>query len=196
VIVLPVRLADDARAVVLVRLDDPGVDLAPAPTLLALNATGSSSVRLRDVDVRAEAVLTTDLPGFVAAFRPMFLLSQTAFCTGLASRSLSEAEPRVRGTNTELAADLADYRQALERVRVRLHLLAQDTRRHAIREFIRLRLDGARLAVAAARLEATVTGGAGYVASSGTSRRMREAAFLPIQAPTEGQLRWELQHCA
>ena len=24
------------------------------------------------------------------------------------------------------------------------------------------------------------------------ARRLREAAFLPVQAPTEGQLRWEL----
>ena len=47
----------------------------------------------------------------------------------------------------------------------------------------------------ATRIEATVRGGTGYLAASAVSRRLREAAFLPIQAPTEGQLRWELSRC-
>ncbi|GLY71125.1 acyl-CoA dehydrogenase family protein [Amycolatopsis taiwanensis] len=196
VIVLPARLPDDRRAVVFVRLDDPGVETAAAPKLLALNGTGSSSVRLHGVEVPDEAVLSTDLPAFVAAFRPTFLLAQTAFCVGLAARSLTEAEQRIKGTNTELATDLAEQSALLDDLRARSRTFAQDTRRHAVREFIRLRLDGARLAVAATRLEATVAGGGGYVAASGTSRRLREAAFLPIQSPTEGQLRWELRHFA
>ena len=33
---------------------------------------------------------------------------------------------------------------------------------------------------------------AGYVASSPTARRLREASFLPVQSPTEGHLRFEL----
>ena len=64
------------------------------------------------------------------------------------------------------------------------------------RELVRLRLDCARLATATTALEAKVVGGRGYVTTSPTARRLREAAFLPIQAPTEGQLRWELSHSA
>jgi hypothetical protein len=37
-----------------------------------------------------------------------------------------------------------------------------------------------------------VTGGAGYLAGSDTARRVREAAFLPVQAPTVPQLRREV----
>jgi alkylation response protein AidB-like acyl-CoA dehydrogenase len=64
------------------------------------------------------------------------------------------------------------------------------------RELVRLRLDYARLATATIGLEAKVVGGRGYVTTSPTARRLREATFLPIQAPTEGQLWWELAHSA
>jgi alkylation response protein AidB-like acyl-CoA dehydrogenase len=64
------------------------------------------------------------------------------------------------------------------------------------RELVQLRLDCAHLATATTALEAKVVGGRGYVTTSPTARRLREAAFLPIQAPTEGQLRWELSHSA
>ena len=57
---------------------------------------------------------------------------------------------------------------------------------------VAIRLDAARLAGAATRLESKVMGGAGYASGSATARRLREAAFLPIQSPTEGQLQWEL----
>jgi alkylation response protein AidB-like acyl-CoA dehydrogenase len=141
-------------------------------------------------------VLSTDLAGFVAAFRPTFLVLQTAFCAGVAARSLAEAEPDTRSPDAELGDEVSEYRAALGTMRTRLHRLAHDIHHPGIRELIELRLDTARLAVHAARLEATVCGGAGYLAASGTSRRLRETAFLPIQAPTEGHLRWELRHFA
>ena len=62
----------------------------------------------------------------------------------------------------------------------------------SIADILRLRLDVVDLAVAATRLEATLTGGRGYASASPTARRLREAAFLPIQSPSEGHLRWEL----
>ena len=37
-----------------------------------------------------------------------------------------------------------------------------------------------------------VVGGRGYAMSSPTARRAREAAFLPVQSPSQSQLRWEL----
>jgi alkylation response protein AidB-like acyl-CoA dehydrogenase len=62
-------------------------------------------------------------------------------------------------------------------------------------EALQIRLDCARLATAAVALEAKKMGGRGYVVTTPTARRLREAAFLPIQAPTEGQLRWEMARC-
>ncbi|MER7132063.1 hypothetical protein [Streptosporangium saharense] len=60
------------------------------------------------------------------------------------------------------------------------------------RAVTQLRFDAAELTLAATRLEATARGGLGYVTSSPTNRRLREAAFLPAQSPSEVQLRWEL----
>lgn len=193
-IVAPARTDDGGRVVVAIDADARGVTIAPPPTLLALNGTRSSSVSLDRVPVPADAVLSTDLVAFSAAFRPTFLLLQTAFCTGVAGRSVAEATSRIDGANAELAGDVAEQRATLARLRTSAQHAARDTRGQPLRELIRLRLDAARLAVSAARLEATVSGGRGYVASSPTSRRLRETAFLPIQSPTEGHLRWELQH--
>ena len=60
-IVLPVRLPDESRSVVLIRASDQGVDVTPPPALLALNATRSSSATLRDVVVPPHAVLSDDM---------------------------------------------------------------------------------------------------------------------------------------
>jgi alkylation response protein AidB-like acyl-CoA dehydrogenase len=80
-------------------------------------------------------------------------------------------------------------------VHERLHAAAADPAVLRPADLLRLRLDAAGVATDATRVEATVRGGAGYVARSDVSRRLREGAFLPIQSPTEGHLRWELSRC-
>jgi len=208
VVVLPVRLDGPNRAVVWIRLSDPGVRVDRRPELLALNGTASSSARLDGVLVRPDAVLSEDLVGFVGRIRPAFLLIQSAFCAGLALRSAREADRHTAGQpgagptagqpagpNAQLAHEVADAVARAESVHRRLHAAAADPGAVAKADLLRLRLDAAASAVAATRIEATVRGGAGYLAASAVSRRLREAAFLPIQAPTEGQLRWELSRC-
>jgi hypothetical protein len=59
-------------------------------------------------------------------------------------------------------------------------------------DLARLRLAALDVAAEAVRLESAVAGGSGYLAASDTARRVREAAFLPVQAPTYGQLRREI----
>jgi len=197
VVVLPVRLDGPRRAVVRIRLSDPGVRVDRRPELLALNGTASSSARLDGVPVRPDAVLSEDLAGFVGRIRPAFLLIQTSFCAGLALRSAREAVRHTHGAgpHAELAHDVAEVAARAESVHGRLHAAAADPGALGKADLLRLRLDAAASAVAATRVEATVRGGAGYLAASAVSRRLREAAFLPIQAPTEGQLRWELSRC-
>jgi hypothetical protein len=64
------------------------------------------------------------------------------------------------------------------------------------RSLLELRLELGRLAVAAVALESKLAGGRGYMLHSGTARRLRESAFLPVQAPTEVQLQWLLTRSA
>ncbi|TCK22050.1 acyl-CoA dehydrogenase family protein [Pseudonocardia endophytica] len=198
VVVLPVRLGSegDGRAVVRIRTGDPGVTVDPGPTLMALNGTASSSMRLDGVEVGADAILSDDLSAFVGGVRPAFLLVQSAFCSGLARRSAAEAERRATGANVELAPDAAAVSGRAADVHRRLHAAAADPSSHTPADLLRIRLDAAGVATDATRLESTVRGGAGYVAGSDVARRLREGAFLPIQSPTEGHLRWELSRSA
>ncbi|OOK73454.1 ntrC domain protein [Mycobacterium kansasii] len=60
------------------------------------------------------------------------------------------------------------------------------------KELLSLRLSAAEIASASAALEIRTAGGKGYASRTPASRRYREAAFLPVQSPSEAQLRWEL----
>jgi alkylation response protein AidB-like acyl-CoA dehydrogenase len=177
--------------------DTPGLHIDSYPEILALGATGSSSVRLNDVRVSGEYVLTCDLRAFVTSMRAPFLLLQSCFALGLARRALDEAEAALNATTSPVARTFVPDHDALEESYARAadavicHLRVRGAR-VPIRDIVALRLDCARLASEAVALEAKVVGGRSYLASSGTARRLREAAFLPVQAPTEGQLRWEL----
>jgi alkylation response protein AidB-like acyl-CoA dehydrogenase len=173
----------------------PCVDAYPA--LLALQSTASSSLTYCDVRLDPAWVITHDFRPFIRAIRPSFLLLQSSFCWGLAQRALTEARTALKGVNESLRGDLDAL--AAESARLRAFFShSLDTRGVGTteRELVQLRLDCARLATATTALEAKVVGGRGYVTTSPTARRLREAAFLPIQAPTEGQLRWELAHSA
>ncbi|MFP5022393.1 hypothetical protein [Pseudonocardia phyllosphaerae] len=194
VVVLPVQLGSgrDERAVVRIRVSDPGVVRAPQPELLALNGTGSTSLTLDGVRVAPEAVLSRDLAGFVGRCRPTFLLVQSAFCSGLARRSAAEALDAATGAAEPLAPDVHAVADRARDVHDRLHGFAADPGSVRPPELLRLRLDAAVAGAEATRLESAARGGAGFLAASGTARRLREGAFLPVQAPTVAFLRSEL----
>ncbi|MEJ2861599.1 acyl-CoA dehydrogenase family protein [Actinomycetospora flava] len=186
-LVVPVQVGD-GRAVVAIDVDAPGVTVHPPPRLLAMNATASSSLTLDDVAVTPERVLTEDLPAFVGACRPRLMLVQSAFCLGLARRSILEARPGLEGVAASLAPHAHEVGVALDAARHALHRVAARPDTAGPKDHAALRHEAARLAGEATRLEAAVVGGAGYVADSPTARRLREAAFLPVQAPTEALL--------
>ena len=195
-VVLPVRVGESSRAVVRIDTDRAGVQVAVRPELLALNGTASSSVTLDEVRVEPHEILARDLAGFVGSVRPAFLLIQAAFCSGLARRSAQEAERAATGANAELAPDAAAAVGSAVALHERLHAAAAAPHALAPADLLRLRLDAARTATDATRVEAAARGGAGYLVGSPVARRLREGAFLPIQSPTEGHLRWELSRCA
>ena len=190
--------ADDGRALfVVVPGDTPGLRIAPQPSLLALQATGSSSAILDDVRIGVDWCLTADFTPFIARVRPTFLLLQSSFCWGLARRALTEARAALHGVNEVLRPDLDELEAMAARLARQIRCGVHDRRAlPATRDAVQIRLAAARLATAAVALEAKALGGRGYVSGSATARRVREAAFLPIQSPTEGQLRWELSRSA
>lgn len=190
-IVTPVRTGE-RTLVVAVDVGADGVTVNPAPALTALGATASTSLRLDRVRVPAHQVLTTDLDAFVAGIRPAFLLLQTAFCVGVTRAALTAATAAHTGPLARFGTELEDAVARAEGVRSRLYRWAADPDAATVPDLIRLRLNAARVAVDVTRLELSLTGGAGYTLGSAANRRFRETAFLPVQSPSEGQLRWEL----
>ena len=198
VLVTAVASADGHRPmIVAVPGNAEGICVDPYPKLLALQATRSSSLTLTDVRISPEWIVTEDFDGFITSIRPPFLLLQSSFCWGLAHRALTQARSGLRGVAEVFRGDLealeTELARLAERICASLHSRGQAV---PIQDVVRLRLDCARLVTAAVALEAKVVGGRGYVTSSPTARRLREAAFVPIQSPTEGQLRWELSRYA
>ena len=190
VMVVPARTP---QGTVVVWLPVSQVEVTPVTGLLALDATASGSVSLTDVPVGSDQVLSYDLASFAQGFKPTMLTLQSAFCVGLAQRALAESEAALdRAANAVFAADLASLRQDVEAHHQRWEALAADVGAASIREVLEVRLQASDLAVRTTRLESTLAGGRGYRLSSGASRRLREAAFLPVQSPSEGHLRWEL----
>ncbi|TAK23779.1 MAG: acyl-CoA dehydrogenase [Chloroflexota bacterium] len=176
--------------------DSPGIGIAPYPELLALQATGSSTVFLRDVTIPAANVVSVDFAGFLRGVRPVFLLLQSSLCWGLTAASLAAARGAIRGVNESFADDLSALHARLSELSERALTFGEcpDAAVRPMRDFVQLRHEFAALAGEATRLDAAVQGGRGYATRCATARRFREAAFLPVQAPTEGQLRWELSH--
>ncbi|BBY66418.1 acyl-CoA dehydrogenase family protein [Mycolicibacterium helvum] len=193
VIVLPARDDTGTSHVVAIDAATPGVTVDPPPTLMALNATVSSSLRLEEVAVGPDQIISTDLAGFVAAIRPAFLLAQTAFCVGVTRAAVAGASHADGVLADPFADDITALGERAAALRNRLYEFARGTSPASIADLIRLRLEAAGAALAATRLESTLVGGAGYVRGNSANRRFREAAFLPVQSPSEGQLRWELR---
>ncbi|GAA1491202.1 acyl-CoA dehydrogenase family protein [Brachybacterium sacelli] len=202
-IVLPVRWEDGRRAIVRVARDAAGVSVKPLVGLAALDGTSSGVLRLEQVAVAPHDVLTEDVPAFRDRARAAFLLIQSGMCPGLAGAALDAAEAaadpvarRVLGAEIEAGReDWETLREDLVRA-VEEAADAADAAGPAVdapgasrRQLVTVRLETALLAGRATRLEQKTVGGRGYALASDTSRRAREAAFLPVQSPTEIHLR-------
>ena len=192
VVVTPARTRDEGRLVVLFRRTAPGVTPTPLHDLLGLNGTGTGGLELDGVAVGRGQVLSDDLPDFVALCRPAMLLQQAALAVGLADAALDQAATTLTGVTAVLRRDHEELAGRRDDVANRMEDQAGSRVGIAPGDLPRLRLDAMEVAARAVRLESALSGCSGYLAGSDTARRVREAAFLPVQAPTEAQLRSEL----
>ncbi len=186
--------ASGDRIVVVVPMETPGVSVRPADHLLALDSSRSGSLQFTGVRVPGSNVVADDVPAFVRAVQPTFLTLQSALCLGLSTRALATTPPPV-GLGTSFSSERARLLDEHRRITTSLVDLARRVDEHNVppaRDYLQVRLDAALLAGDTTRLELCLTGGRGYVATSSTARRIRESLFLPIQSPTESELRWEL----
>jgi alkylation response protein AidB-like acyl-CoA dehydrogenase len=192
VVVTPARAPNEGRLVVLFRRTAAGVTPTPRHDLLGLNGTGTGGLELDGVAVGRGQVLSDDLPDFVALCRPAMLLQQAALAVGLADAALDHAATTLTGVTAVLRREHEELAGRRDDVANRMEDQAGSRVGIAPGDLPRLRLDAMDVAARAVRLESALSGCSGYLAGSDTARRVREAAFLPVQAPTEAQLRSEL----
>lgn len=195
-VVLAVNLAGEGPTILSLPLDSPDLTVRPMRNLLALDATASGQITFENARFDAEAIHPEPFNLLLDRVRRPFLLLQTAYCAGLTRTALAAAGSQLDGLGAVFTGDIEDLQRRFEGVTGRLARYSRDDLPTPSRDLTELRLDAAVLAREAVRTEAAVTGGRGFVNSSPTARRIREAAFLPVQSPTEGQLRWQLQQSA
>lgn len=197
--VTAVRTDAGERLILALPLGTPGVVVGEHFELVALGSTASSCLNLDGAYVPAGQVLSRDFEGFLQAVRPTFLVLQSAMCLGLTRTALDQARQGLHGVNAVFADDVDRAAQKLVGAETRLADLAAalgGAQPPARKELLSLRLAAAELSGASADLEIRTAGGKGYASRTPASRRYREAAFIPVQSPSEGQLRWELARCA
>ena len=98
--------------------------------------------------------------------------------------------PRLSGPRVVLETASSSWTREFDRLVGELRTLAAGgLAGHRVYRALRARKELAELAVAAVWLELEAAGGAGYLSESETARRLREAAFFPVQSPSLVQLR-------
>lgn len=194
VVAVAARSAQD-MLLVAVPGDVAGLQCGPRYPLFGLEGTASAALSLDSIHLDAKWVIAHDGEAFLKKIRPIFLLLQSGLAWGLAETSLKNALARLSGPRSVLASQT-------RQLNAQLHDLVREVRElsqtYAAGDLsilygaLKVRKELAELAVQAVWLELEAAGGAGYLSASGTTRRLREAAFLPVQSPSLVQLRTEL----
>ena len=190
---------DGEKLIVALPLNTPGVVLGDHFELLAMGSTASSYLKLHDAFIGSEQVLSTNFNEFLNTVRPTFLVLQSAMCIGLTKTTVAQSRGGLTGVNSVFSAEVDEVEQKL--------VTAQSTLASAAAavggpqppskgELLTLRLAAAEISSASAALEIRTAGGKGYASQTPASRRYREAAFIPVQSPSEAQLRWELDRAS
>ena len=186
-----------APVIVAFPLAAPGVSIGPELELLALRGTASTSVTLDNVVLPDDHVLTTDFSAFIRRARPVLSLLQASFCLGLAGESYRHTKTQLTGVNEVFRADLTQFGERLKQAQEQFVLLAScigTAESPAGQAVLALRLEAGLLAKELTRLETMTAGSRAFVVTSDVNRRYREVMFIPLQAPSEAQLRAELAH--
>lgn len=185
----------DKALLVAVPGDAPGLTCGRRFPLFGLEGTLSASLALDRVCLDAKWVISRDGGAFLATVRPTFLILQSALAWGLAESALVSAFCKLTGPRAILREQAEQLDRQLNRLVGELRSIAGGNRggkEQAIYRALKARKELAELAMQAVWLELEAAGGSGYLSESETARRLREAAFFPVQSPSLVQLRAEL----
>ena len=164
--------------------------------LFGLQASWTSSLQLNHVQLSHAWIISDNAMSFLPKIRPAFLLMQCGLSLGMARRSLQETLQSIDGNNEVALLVRLRYNAVtlanLESQIWYLSSLSSFTLAQT-RQLFELRIGLTRLAVDLVQLELEAKGGSAYLKPSGTARRLREVAFLPVLTPSLVLLETELQ---
>lgn len=183
------------KVIVAFPLKSHGVQIGPSLDLLALRGTASTHVTLNNVQINEHQILSDDFAPFLQRSRPTLSILQASLCLGLATTSYQQAVQNMSDVNTVFLNEIRNQGQKLLSTKRYLSDLAirlGTATPPDLHELLTVRLNAGQLATQLTALELKSSGGKAFITTSGTNRRYREASFIPLQAPSEAQLRWEL----
>lgn len=174
-----------------------GLTLRACPTFSGLEGSGTYGVRLKDVFVPPQDVLSDpgQFDAYVQDFKSGFLLMQIGMGAGLVQASLDTihaTNQRLQHVNCYLDDQEGDLRQALQTLLNQTRELARQGRAAPLLSILRARALGSELSLRATQSAALHAGAAGYLMSSPAQRRLREALFVAIVTPALKHLRKEI----
>lgn len=189
----------DHLVMAVVSCDQEGLELGDDLHFVALNGTGTYSVRMKDVLIRDEDVLAQEAKPFIRHIRAGFILLQVGMAVGLI-RSCIESQIEMRSShghiNRYLSGQPESFSERLNPLETRLNALAAtplDPDHGYFREVLRTRLDFAELSLEVAGASMLHEGARGYLSHGHAQRRLREAYFIAILTPATKQLRKMLE---
>lgn len=167
--------------------------------LLGLQASWTSTLALNKVQLSRQWLVSETGYSFVSQVRPTLLFLQCGLSLGMVRRSLQETLQSINGINEEVLINRLQYGHLallnLEAQVRKLGILETFNDSH-FRQIGELYIALTRLALDSVWLELEAKGQTAYFKPSGTARRLREAAFLPILSPSLLQLEQELKQSA
>ncbi len=176
--------------------DDDGVLRSADLDLMAMRATNTAAVDVRNVRIGSDRIVHANASEWLPRVRPAFLGLQCGMSIGLARRAIHEAEAKLSGSRDVLTAPCRDLTANLIKHETLLHEGLRDGRfiEQAALLF-RIRIVLAEIAAEAVQLELQSSGGRAYLSQPGQGfqRRLREVAFIPVITPSVVQLKTVLQ---
>lgn len=187
------QVSAEQRIAALIPCDSPGLTLTEIKTFLGLNGSGTYKCCFHDVWVPKEYVLTEHADEWVPIIRPQFVLFQVGMALGLIRSTIdqiSRLEQKQGGVNGYLSPKSEEMEQRWKAAHDQAYRLAENPLKSDsyAREILRVRLEGAYLALEAANAGILHSGANGYVKHSEAFRRLREAYFVALVTPAIKQL--------
>jgi alkylation response protein AidB-like acyl-CoA dehydrogenase len=178
----------DQRVMAVVPCSAEGLTMKEKIGYLGLNGSATYSCVFDGVFIPDDWVVAEHADSFVAKIRPVFVLYQIPLGLGITEsciRSMEKAGLKQGGCSRYLSIQPEELAAELEALRERTYALCNvsDPAEHW-RELLEIRLSVAQTTLKAVQGDMLHHGGAAYLQTSHSSRRLREAYFLANLTPT------------